>query len=227
MKEPWIRSVADAFEQVAAALGMQIAGGHCEVSAYVKKPVVTVTAYGFRTQKPEMADKRTLFHQDIVMTKEMAQEGTGLMAILQRDRLLERFSSHYIDRAAESIRRISVTAEAAVGWENHVCAMHDLSETGVFGGLWELGEKLGCGLEVSLKKIPVRQETIELTEYFGINPYDMPSAGSMLMIVENGELLVEKLKGEGIAAAVIGRLTKSHDRVILGLNEQRFLNQPR
>lgn len=59
--------------------------------------------------------------------------------------------------------------------------MHDLSQGGIFTALWEMAERAGVGLEVDLKRIPVKQETIELCEYFDINPYNLYSAGALLI----------------------------------------------
>ena len=59
-----------------------------------------------------------------------------------------------------------------------VSAMHDVTEGGVFGALWEMAEASGVGLEIDLKKIPIRQETIEICEFFNLNPYQLISSGS-------------------------------------------------
>lgn len=57
-------------------------------------------------------------------------------------------------------------SEAAVAARSGVSAMHDITEGGIFGALWEMAEASGVGLEIDLKKIPVRQETIEICEFF-------------------------------------------------------------
>ena len=51
--------------------------------------------------------------------------------------------------------------------------MHDITEGGVFGAFWEMASGAGVGLEVDLKKIPIRQETVEICNYFGVNPYQI------------------------------------------------------
>ena len=66
---------------------------------------------------------------------------------------------------------ISVQSEAAVAVTSGVSAMHDVTEGGIFGALWEMAEASGVGLEIDLKKIPIRQETVEVCEFFGVNPY--------------------------------------------------------
>ena len=53
----------------------------------------------------------------------------------------------------------------------------DLSEGGIFGALWEMADGAGIGLDVALKRIPIQQETVEICEFFGVNPYQMLSDG--------------------------------------------------
>ena len=104
--------------------------------------------------------------------------------------------------------------------------MHDVSQGGVFGALWEMSERAGVGLHVELKKIPVRQETIEICNYFDINPYQMYGQGALLFGTDRGEALVTELRAKRIPAAVIGRTTQGNDRVIRNGGEIRFLDRP-
>ncbi len=75
----------------------------------------------------------------------------------------------------------------------------------MFGGLWQLAAENGVGLVADLKRIPVRQETIEVCEYFDLNPYELMAGGSLLILTENGGELVRALETAGVPAAVIGR----------------------
>ena len=113
--------------------------------------------------------------------------------------------------------------EAKIAMQHGVHAMHDVTEGGIFGALWEMGAASGVGIVADLDKIPIRQETIELCEVFDINPYLLISSGCMLIGCENGNLLVERLQDAGIPAAVIGRATEGNDRVIRSGEETRFL----
>ena len=122
---------------------------------------------------------------------------------------------------------LSVMPEAAVAVKSGVAAMHDVTEGGIFGALWEMAQASGVGLEIYLKKIPLKQETVEICEFFGINPYELISSGSMLMAAEDGNLLVMNLKKAGIAAALVGKATKGNDRVLINGEERRFLEPPK
>ena len=121
---------------------------------------------------------------------------------------------------------VSVFSEAACAIKSGVSGMHDLSEGGILGGLWEFAEKHSVGLEIDLKKIPVRQEIIEICEFYDINPYLLRSGGCLLMTVDNGSELVRELSKVGISASVIGRVTDGNDRVIYNGEEKRFLDLP-
>ena len=107
-----------------------------------------------------------------------------------------------------------------------VSAMHDITEGGIFGALWELAEGTGCGLDIDLKSIPIRQESVEVCEQFGVNPYLLMSSGSMLIATEDGPKLVRALAAEGIHSAIIGRATDGNDRILRNGDEIRYLDRP-
>ena len=107
-----------------------------------------------------------------------------------------------------------------------VTALYNAGKKGVFGALWELGEASGVGIQVELKKIPVRQETIEVCEFIDCNPYLIASDGVLLAGAHEGARLVEAYRLAGIPAAVIGTVTGGNDRVVINGAEKRFLVPP-
>ena len=106
-------------------------------------------------------------------------------------------------------------------------AMHDVTEGGIFGAFWEMAEASGIGLEIDLKQIPVRQESIEICEFFGLNPYELISSGSMLIAAPDGYQMVRELKKAGIPAVVVGKATAGNDRILINGEERRFLEPPK
>ena len=87
-------------------------------------------------------------------------------------------------------------------------------------------EGAGIGLSVEMKKMTVRQETIEVCEVFHLNPYQLTSTGAVLMVTPKGEELKERLKREGIPAEIIGHTTEGNERIIWSGGEKRFLDRP-
>ena len=78
-----------------------------------------------------------------------------------------------------------------------------------------------------MKKIPVKQETIEICEFFNINPYELISSGCMLMASPDGNMLMRELEKQGIHGAVIGKAVSGNDRILFNEEEKRFLEPPK
>ena len=226
-EERQLKTIMQELEKGAAALGMELMGGHTEVTQAVTMPVVSLTGVGKAQKGAFCKTAGARAGQDVVLTKWIGAEGTALLANRKEEELLKRFSEAFVDRAKSFLDYISVAPEAAVAMKSGVSAMHDVSEGGIFSGLWELAEASGVGLDIDLKKIPVRQETIEVCEVFGINPYFLMSGGAMLMTTDNGYDLVRNLEAEQIPATVIGKLTEDNDRILRNEDEVRYIEPPR
>ncbi len=84
----------------------------------------------------------------------------------------------------------------------------------------------GTGLEVDLKKIPIRQEMVEICEFYDENPYMIPAEGVLLIVTSSGSHLVRGCKEAGIMAAVIGQIREDQDRIVINGEERRYLVPP-
>ena len=165
--------------------------------------------------------------KDVVMTKWLGLEGTSLIASQRMKELASRYPLGLVEQAADFDRLLSSVPEAATAVQSGVNAIQAVREGGIFGGLWQLAKANGVGLVIDLKQIPVKQETIEVCEFYDVNPYELLSGGSMLMITEGGTRLVSELTEQGISAAVIGRTTDNNDRILVNDEEKRFLEPAR
>ncbi len=225
--EEVLRTAMQDMEAVCKKLNIEILGGHTEVTKAVLQPIITVTGVGKmkRSQMIKTAGARP--GQEIVMTKWAGLEGTAIIAAAKEADLRQKCNQSLIDNAKKMIEHISVVPEAMVARACSVTSMHDVTEGGIFGALWEIGAASKVGLEVDLKKILLKQETVEICEFYDLNPYMLISSGCMLMITDQANYLVEKLKSEGIPAAVIGRITAGNDRIIINEDERRFLEPPK
>lgn len=164
---------------------------------------------------------------DIVMTKWIGLEGTSLIARSSSDMLKARYPADIVQEAADFLKYLSVLPEAATAMKSGASDMQAVREGGIFGGLWELAAKNSVGLVADLGCIPVKQETIEVCEYFDLNPYELMAGGSLLITCPNGSALVKALADCGIASAVIGKITEGNDRIIRHKDEIRFLEPVR
>lgn len=227
-EESELKRIMQLTEEAAGICKVQIAGGHTEVTGAVKYPVISVTAFGYRLEAAERVSRGLpAAGQAVVMTKWMGLEGTAVLAQEREAELLERYPFSITTAAKGFEKYLPILPEAATALKSGATAMHDMRNGGVFGGLYELAGRLGVGLSIDLKKIPVKQETIEICEFFDLNPYGLLSGGSLLIVAEDGDGMVKALQEAGIPAAVIGRTTDNNDKVLHNGEEIRFLEPAR
>lgn len=221
--EEELRALMKDMDAACEACHVDIISGHTEVSRGVKEPLVIVTAMGSVLKKEMLHSSQVRPGMDIVATKWIGLEGTAILAREKEEELRSRYAQPFIDNAKVFGQMMSILPEAAVAVKSGASAMHDVSEGGVFGALWELAESAGVGLEIDIKKIPIRQETIEVCEFFDVNPYKLLSGGCLLIATEDGNGLVMELEKADIPAVIIGKATDSNDRVLINEDERRFL----
>lgn len=227
ISEAKLRGMMEQAEAAAHAANVQIMGGHTEVTKVVNQPVISVVGVGKAKKGQLISTGGTRPGMDIIVTKWIGLEGTSIIAKEKEEQLLERLPASLVDTAKNFDRYLSVLPEARIAVKSGVSAMHDVTEGGIFGALWELAESAGVGLEIDVKRLPIRQETVEVCEFFDVNPYELISSGSMLMAAEDGNGLVKALQEAGIPACCVGKATEGNDRVLVAGEERRFLEPPK
>jgi hydrogenase maturation factor len=231
LREVKVRGMVEAVAVAAEKTGVPILGCNVQVLNGVTQTVATCVV---NTGLSARADgqlvrmkKKAEPGEDIVMTKWLGLEGTAIIANKSMEALKERYPGDIVDMAASFYDYMSIATEAAVAVKSGANSVHVLREGGVFGGLWRFASDNGVGLVIDLKEIPVRQETIEVCEFYDLNPYELICGGSLLITSDNGGELVGRLLKAGIHSAVIGLTTDSNDRVICHDEEKRFLEPAR
>lgn len=226
-EEAVLKETMAQIETACAEANVQIMGGHTEVTKAVNQPLINVCGVGKAKVGKLVSTAGAKVGDDIIVTKWIGLEGTSIIAKEKEQELLSHYPAQLVEAAKNFDKYLSVLPEAASAVKSGVSAMHDVTEGGIFGALWEMAEASGVGLEIDLKKIPVKQETIEVCEFFGINPYELISSGSMLMAAPDGNTLVRELEKQGIHAAVVGKAVAGNDRVLINEDETRFLEPPK
>lgn len=225
--EEELKSIMEDVTGLADQYQVEILGGHTEVSEAVNQTLVSVTGVGRIAREKMITTSGLKPHQELVVTKWIGLEGASILAKEKEEELKKQLPEEMIETVKRFDECLSVVPDSRIAMEVGVSAMHDVTEGGIFGALWEMAAASGVGLEIDLKKIPIRQETIEVCEVFDINPYMLISSGAMLIGTEHGHQLVEALERAGIHAAVIGYATEGNDRVIINGEERRFLEPPK
>lgn len=210
--------------QTCERYGMEITGGHTEVSPSVNELTVSVTVIGYGSG---IQMNKPVAGQDIVMVGWAGYAGASRIARLRSESLYERYHPDFIDDAKTYLDDLSVAKAVETAQRFDVSVIRAVSEGGVFAALWDIAVAGNIGFSVDLKKIPLKQQIVEICDYFDINPYMLYGQGALLIATSQGERLVQTLKDEGIAAAVIGYIQDGHDKCIKNDDEVRYLDLPK
>ena len=212
----------------AFAEGIEIGRVQADVTDAVTRPLVIGTAAGesfFERLPDHIPNAGDLKEGDIIAVGPVGLEGTCILVCEQFKALRERFPMSILTRMMKALEELSILKEAEISAQD-APVMVSPGEGGFFAGLWELSGKTGCGLEADLQTVPILQETIEITDYFGINPYAMRSAGSLLIAARDGDRLIQRFAEKGRAAVRIGKLTAGKDKIIRNGEDVRYLDRP-
>ncbi len=224
--ESRLKSMVEFAEKVAEKQNIQILNVKAQVSPVITKAVVTVVGIGTVKEGELLQSNMGRANQDIVMTKWIGLEGMLRIVREKGEELSKRFVPAFMSQVNALEKNLFADKELKLAKEYGVSAMHQITDGGILAALWNMAEASDVGVEVDLKKIAVKQETIEICEYFQLNPYQMTSAGSVLLMADNGKGLVDLLLRNEIQAEVIGRTTADRDRVIFNQDEKRYIDRP-
>lgn len=165
----------------------------------------------------------------IIVTKGPAVEAAGIFAVMATARLEQEFGRAFAKRAQRLFWQMSVVDDAmaavSVGVrERGVTMMHDATECGIWGGLYELAQACGLGVRVEKEKIPVLPGVIEICQLYGIDPYKSISEGTLIATVrpKQAAKVLAVLAKKRIPAADIGEVTRKGMVLVEAGREQKL-----
>jgi hydrogenase maturation factor len=213
-----IENICSQMDRAAQQLDISIIGGHCEVTLGIKNPIVTGCAIGVAENGKYVTSSGAKIGNQIILTKGAGIEGTAILASDRRRELLKVFDESFLKKAENYFEKISVVNEAITAFNTgDVTAMHDPTEGGVAGGLHELCDAANVGFKVYEEKILVPIETKEICSHFKIDPLQLISSGSLLIIAKKDKTdkIITSLKNNHIQSSIIGEILKPEQGRIL------------
>lgn len=198
--------------------GIEIIGGHTEITEAVNRPVIVSTALG-RCESGRCVNSENIRVGDrILVSKEVGLEGVGILAADRKDRLEAVLTPDELAEARSYITMTSVVKEGLTAGEVGVDGMHDVTEGGLLGAVWEMCETSGLGAEIEYEKIPMSAITEKVCRALDIDPLRLISSGAMLIVVkpDKAEELIKKAGAQGVRISDIGKMTAEGRIMIKG-----------
>jgi hydrogenase expression/formation protein HypE len=210
-KEEDIASIMEDAGQAAEVLNVEIVGGHTEITDAVNRIVVTTTVVGRQLKEKTLKAQDVNEGDIILMTKTAGIEGTYILANELERELKYKVTEDLLNEAKGFEKDISVVKEGIICGNIGVKYMHDVTEGGILGAIWEASRAIGKGVIVNKEDIPIAESTKEICSILSINPLRLISSGSMIIICEREkkEVVIRELTEEGIRVSVIGEVTRS------------------
>ena len=209
-----IEQVIDEISEACDAMNLDIVGGHTEVTDAVNRIVVSTTVLGQCAPEKLVMSSGAKAGDAVVVTKDIAMEGTAIIAKDYEARLRGVLTPAQSEKAKALIENLSVLTEGLIAAEFGATAMHDITEGGVYGALHEICEAAEVGAVIQKDVIPLLEETQIICTHFGLNPYRLIASGSMLITLPNPDPLINALMAKGVKATKIGEITESGIYVI-------------
>ncbi|MCD4691009.1 AIR synthase family protein [bacterium] len=210
MREDELTTMWQTVHEEAERLGIAIVAGHTARYAGCNFPMVGgATVFGVGS-KEQLIDPREAATGDrIIITKGPAIEATGLMAVQFPEFIDERYGEAFTKQAQDMFFSMSVVKDARICAEiGGMTAMHDATECGIWGALFEIARASEQGMIVNKADIVTDDVALKVCDLFGMDPMSSISEGTLVGTVHPSRAaeVLSALGDAGIPASDVGEL---------------------
>ena len=224
-----VKEIFRDIENAADELGIDICGGHTEITKGLDRPIVSGHMLGEVDKDKLVTNSHARVGDEIILTKGIAIEGMALLAREREKELSGKYGKMFVERVQAFLHNpgISVVAEAHLANQAaDIRAMHDPTEGGLATGLYELTRASNTGVVIYEDKIHLLDETRILCSEYKLDPLGVIASGALLIVVDpdDRDAVLSKLVQNDITCSVIGKLTDKEDGLkIIADGEEREL----
>ena len=232
MTEHQLEEMWETVHREAKKYGISVITGHTARYAGCNYPMVGgATSIAIGDEKDLRGPHRVRAGDRIVITKGPAVETTGLLAISFAERFIQAGGHDFQKEAEDIFYQMSVMDDCAIAREfPGVHVMHDATECGIWGGLYEMARAGDYGLRVEEELIPVQPVIKRTAELFDFDPFCAISEGTLIAIVDKKEAqeLVEAFSRRKILSSIAGEVVpKSKGLKIAAGGKEKKLEHPK
>lgn len=211
-KDSEFQQIVDSIHTAALELGMTIVGGHTGYYPAVTVPTIGgITVFSFAREGEYVTPRGAKVGDAVIVTKGPAVETVGILATLYEEELSHTFTPDFIERAKGYMKKMSVVTDALTAMEaGGVHGMHDATEGGVLGGLFEVANASGVGMWIEESSFVWTEEIEGICRYFQIDPLLAIAEGTLIIVCESraASEILEALKQKEIPASIVGEVRK-------------------
>ena len=179
-------TIISSIAKTAEELDIAIVGGHTGWYGAVTMPVVGgVTVWGYASEGGWISPGGARSGDVLLMSKGPGIEAAALLAVVWKEKLKQDMDSALLQKLLDRTSEISVVDDALTAFAcGGVHAMHDATEGGVLGGIWEMVDACGVPVRVNLDEISVPDDIHAIGEALDFNIWQAISEGTLLAAVE-------------------------------------------
>ena len=220
-----VRDIMEQAGSTAALVGVEIIGGHTEITPTVRQPLIVSTAIG-KAPAGTSQDGNDMQPGDyIMMTKAVGLEGTGIIACDHEDEIRQAkaddgsrlVSEEELEKAKSFLDMVSVVPEGVAAGKVGTHGMHDITEGGILGAVWEMCQISRTGAEIWEEDIPMHPETEKICRLFDVDPLRLISSGSMIIIVpkDKKEEMQQAMRDADVECSIIGVIREEEEGICM------------
>lgn len=216
----------DYIHSFCSKIGIAITGGH---TGFIEGQNSTIAGGGtFVSIAPKtkiLVSKYAKPGDVILVTKSCAISSTAILAMCFPETVTNKLGSEIQQQACATFYQTSSLEDAlaAVGQNrehNDVTAMHDVTEGGVLGAIYELATASNNGAIIYNDKLPIGILQSEVCKLFSLDPRYCIGAGSMIITCKQGSAkkVINRLARENIFCSEVGKIAHREQGIKLVTN---------
>jgi len=213
------RTIVGSIHDAAVELEMAIVGGHTGYYPGFAAPTIGgITVFAVAEKDSYVTPAGARPGDDVILTKGPAIETAGILSVLRERELQKAYPEGLIERAKALCKQMTVVKDALTAMKaGGISTMHDATEGGVIGGLFEIANASRVGMDIDESLFIYPEEVKMVCEAFEIDPVSAIAEGSLLItaLPTHSAKVIKKLKEEGIEASIIGRVTENTEKRIM------------
>ncbi len=214
----FIKDIMNEINETCKKLNIAIAGGHTELTSKYSEPVISGTMLGMT--KHELSAKKIQEGDLILATGHAGLEGMSIIANDREDLFAKIFNDDEIKIIKSWGNNFSVVKPAKI-LRDFARYMHDPTEGGLNGALYEVQQGADKGIEIYYDNIPVSNLTLRASRELNFDYMNLISSGMLIAVIQPEKIshAQEKLKEANINSKIIGKFT-GNNKIPLSTHEE-------